>query len=484
MSSTELAVSPKKKSTKQKMEQIVSSDDDESSSNGVTNGCNLECSESNNEEEEQQQAADNSNKTNDCVVVDVDVDDVTNPMSETNSVSSEVAADEGPETPQADEGGGGGFIKSNLSLNLNEILATSDDKSALPKNKKFLESSDDQIINQIFFQTITVTPTTDDDVLNDCKFLSSDNTPLTPNSEAELLVGPADFFNRKIDEDETFDTTFTDTADNYQENDGNLCSLNDNFNDNYCSFSSIDYNAPDGNRTPTQQSPQESDLLLAADSFLDTYAEQMRSQRPSIVIDCYDSDSSEKNDSNNDEPAAAANSNEEEEEEEEVVVAGSEKINDYCFYFDQTIEEDDDDACYISGSGIDDENESSAALDGALNGFEMMSTAMPIANVANESLITTTNGKAEIAQEEEQEELLDECLEPNDELLFNDAAVVDDVDKSLASEEELEDEDEEEEGEAADDDDGDDDDEGVINESCISVNVSSLASNHYAFPTH
>ncbi|CRK98634.1 CLUMA_CG012465, isoform A [Clunio marinus] len=345
MSSTEIAVSPTKKTTKKSV------------SNGVTNGCNLmdnsECSNSDNDDEstDQQTLITNLSETNkDChadvcmeplLIQDCSVECPTNPINETNQVLSDNSPSkdlvntvksceeeddgEGQEseetTPTADGGDGGGFMKANMSLNLN------DDKN-MPKNKKFLESSDDQIINQIFFSTITVTPTTDDDML-DSKFLSSDNTPLTPSEiDPELLVGPVDFFNQKIDEDETFDTTFTDTAENYHENDdGNLCSLNDNFNENYCSFSSIDYNT---NAPLQQESPENPNDLLQPDNFLGDYAEIMRQQRPSIVIDCYDSDSNSKTDEDN-------------------VVVGEAKINDYCFYFDQTIEEDDDDACYLNG---------------------------------------------------------------------------------------------------------------------------------------
>lgn len=351
----------------------------------------------------------------------------TNPINETNCVFSDESlgatvdlidvVDEAQQPPQMDEEsstdqGGGGFIKSNLSLNLNDIL--SDDKN-MPKNKKFLESSDDQIINQIFFSTITVTPTTDDDVL-DSKFLSSDNTPLTPNEidpdDPELLVGPADFFNRKIDEDETFDTTFTDTADNYQENDGNLCSLNDNFNENYCSFSSIDYNT---NGQPPAESPENPNELLQPDHFLGNYAEQMRQQRPSIVIDCYDSDSNSDKNSQTDED----------------VVVGEAKINDYCFYFDQTIEEDDDDACYLNGVGD--------------NGDEDIHTDV-LEGETLEKFANSDDGKLP-------EDEVDECFDTEEEIFNDDEELPNepDDDKSLAS---------------------DEDDEGVINESCISVNVS------------
>lgn len=403
MSSTEIAVSPTKKATKK----IVSS--------AVTNGCDLmdnsECGNGDNDDEsaDEQTLITNLSETNkDChvdacmepLLIQNCVDEFsTNPINDTNCVFSE------PDdvTPTSDEGGGGGggFIKSNLSLNLNDM----------PKNKKFLESSDDQIINQIFFSTITVTPTTDDDVL-DSKFLNSDNTPLTPNEadeDAELCA--ADFFNRKIDED---DTTFTDTVDNYHD-EANLCSLNDNFDNNFCSFSSIDYNTNGGAQT---ESPNE---LLQPESFLGGYAEQMRQQRPSIVIDCYDSDSNSEKNSQTDDDAN--------------VVVGEEKINDYCFYFDQTIEEDDDDACYLNNVCDDDLEDvhSDSKENRSLEGETV------------ENFATNDDGK--MLDE------VDECFDTEDEIFNDDEELPNecDDDKSLAS---------------------DEDDEGVINESCISVNVS------------
>jgi hypothetical protein len=436
MSSTEIAVSPTKKLSTQKMEQIVSS--------GVTNGCNLmdniECSNGDNDDESvnQQTLITNLSETNKDYHVDACMEPLLiqncvdefsiNPINEPNCVFSDEnhvetndlidinetqqQEDIGPKD-QGDSGGGG-FMKSNMSLNLNDIL--NDDK-IMPKNKKFLESSDDQIINQIFFSTITVTPTTDDDVL-DSKFLS-DNTPLTPTEvdDPELLVGTVDFFNRKIDEDETFDTTFTDTADNYQENDGNLCSLNDNFNENYCSFSSIDYNTNGQPEQLDEESPENPNELLQPENFLGDYAEQMRQQRPSIVIECYDSDSNSDKNSKTDE-----------------IAFGEQKINDYCFYFDQTIEEDDnDDACYLVGAGetLEDNNSNE-------NDFFERETD----NFATKEVLD--------------EEDIDECFDTEEEI-FNEEAEDEEMhnesddDKSLASE----------------------DDEGVINESCLSVNVSS-----------
>lgn len=332
MSSTEVAVSPTKKKTKQqKVDQIVSNDND-----SVTNGCNImnnddvnECNNGDEELESQMTLINNLYDTNnkECHVEDASMEPLLiqdcvsddNDFVVTNKINS-----------SCDEGGGGGDdetkqLPSNLTLN----LARSDN---MPKNKKFLDSSEDQIMNQIFFQTISVTPTAEDidDILNSRQFISSDvNTPLTPN---------LDFFNRKIEEDEAFDMTYTDTVDNYQldENDPNLCSLNDNFNENYCSFSSIDYNPTNvnNNNNNSMQQDDVEDVLLQPDSFLGEYAEQMRKQRPSIVIDCYD-DSDNSNEVKDDivEGASVKCSSEEGREE---------KIKDYCFYFDQTIEEDDD----------------------------------------------------------------------------------------------------------------------------------------------
>lgn len=451
MSSTEIAVSPTKKSTKkQKSEQIVSS--------GVTNGSNLldniECNSANINDDEsvnEQTVINNPNETNkDChvdacmepLLIQNCVDEfATNPINDANCLynndiscspiqtddlldlmnlndDDEVVTAAAEENP-TDEGGGDGvgFIKTNLSLNLNEILC--DDKN-LPKNKKFLESSDDQMVG-LFFSTITVTPTTDDDILVS-SFLCNDNTPITPTDvDAEMVVGPVDFFNRKIDEDDTFDTTFTDTADNYQENETNLCSLNDNFNENYCSFSSIDYKV---DKEPQNESSVGNEFLQP-DTFLGDCAGQMRQQRPSIVIDCYDSDS-DKNSKSDDVVVD--------------VVLGEAKINDYCFYFDQTIEEDDDDACYVNG--LSDHLEGHVHTKEEDNVFEESET---------ENLIANKNGKT---LDEENPDDIDECFETEEEI-FNDEDLANegDDDKSLASQDE-------------------DDDEGVINESCMSVNVS------------
>lgn len=404
MSSTEIVLSPKKKAAK---DSIVSSD-------SVTNGCevlnNVECSNGDNDDESA--LITNLSETNKDCQADADMEPLliqnladefsANQINETNNVLSDDSHGDDNEAQEHD--GGGGFIKSNLSLNLNELMK--DDN--MPKNKKFLESSDDQIINQIFFSTISVTPTAEDDVLAS-KFISNNNTPLTPNEiDAELLEGPVDFFNRKIDEDESLDTTFTDYQ-NYQENDGNLCSLNDNFTENYCSFSSVDYN-PAGPQQNDDESPGNPCELLQPESFLGNYGELMRQQRPSIVIDCYDSDSNSEKNSQTDDDVN--------------VVVGEEKINDYCFYFDQTIEEDDDDACYLNGGDNSDEVQSGSIED---------------------KIATDENGK-------ELDEV-DECFETEEEIFNDDEALPNELDddKSLAS---------------------DEDDEGVINESCISVNVS------------
>lgn len=315
MSSTEVAVSPTKKKTKQqKMDQIVSSGDS-------VNECN--------NDDEESTLINNLNDTNnkeshvECMeplLIQDCVSDENN-FVVTNTINSS----------RCDKGGGGDGEDETAkppSTNLTLNLASSDN---MPKNKKFLDSSEDQIMNQIFFQTISVTPTADDieDILNSRQFVTSDSTtPLTPN---------LDFFNRKIEEDEAFDMTYTDTADNYQldENDPNLCSLNDNFNENYCSFSSIDYNTTNvhNENTSMQQDDDADDLLLQPDKFLGEYAEQMRQQRPSIVIDCYDDSD------NSNEAVEKVNAKEESSPEEG---GGGGKIKDYCFYFDQTIEEDDD----------------------------------------------------------------------------------------------------------------------------------------------
>lgn len=345
MSSTEVAVSPTKKKTKQqKVDQIVSSGD-ESVTNGNNTMSNDDVNECNDEESESQMTLiNNLNDTNnkeshvqDACMEPLLIQDCVSDESDfvvTNTINS-----------SCDEGGGGADASAKqLPLTLN--LACSDNT---PKNKKFLDSSEDQIMNQIFFQTISVTPTADDieDILNSRQFISSDsNTPLTPT---------LDFFNRKIDEDEAFDMAFT-------ESDPNLCSLNDNFNDNYCSFSSIDYNTTN---VLNNVQPDDSDDLLQPDTFLGEYAEQMRQQRPSIVIDCYDSD----------------NSNEEMAEQEVVVTAAKSgstdstgesegKVKDYCFYFDQTIEEDDD--VLLDNGSSAGQLENGKTLDKELQGEECL----------------------------------------------------------------------------------------------------------------
>jgi hypothetical protein len=224
---------------------------------------------------------------------------------------------------------GGGFVKANFSLNFKNDSTINDKKQEFvnsSKNKKFLESDDDQFMNQIFFQTITITPTTDEDVLlANSKILNDNNEVLTfSKTESILNFEPVNFFSCKIDEDETFDPNYLESVEHCPENDGeNLCSLNEN----YCSFSSIDYNID--NIQLTQESQTDHQLesenrKLQPETILCAYDDQMLKQRPSIVIDCYDSDS----------------------KTEENIVSADDKVNDCCFYFDQTIEEDDGDATY------------------------------------------------------------------------------------------------------------------------------------------
>lgn len=451
MSSTEVAVSPTKKKTKQQnMDQIVSS--------GNTNGCNDECY-NDSESESQQTLINNLNDTNnkECHVNDDDacmepllIQDcandndekfvVTNPINtEINSVHSDdnnsnSSSSDMPfndqNSPNDDGGGGGGenalFAKPNLCLNL-----ASDDK--MPKNKKFLDSSEDQIMNQIFFQTISVTPTTEEEILGGSKF--SESTP-------DERLQPVDFFNRKIDED---DTTYTDTADSYQEeNDGNLCSLNDNFNDNYCSFSSIDYNPTNIRNNNKQQDEAEVDSLLQPDTFLGEYAEQMRKQRPSIVIDCYDDSDNSKATDEDDEEAGKGGCQNENNAAAASVVIGSEKINDYCFYFDQTIEEDDDDAYINDGSAG---GEGLAAISGDLDLDVDIGDAvikeMENGKTLDHDVVMMMQGEEDECFETEEEEEEDE--EDDDDYGNENATNNDGSEKSVS------------------------DDEGVINES---VNVS------------
>jgi hypothetical protein len=431
MSSAEVAVSPTKKKTKQQnMDQIVSSENVMNNDDEIDE-CNNN-DDDNDETRNQQTLINNLNDTNnkECHVDDACMEPlliqdcvnceecVTNPInnetSSENSSSSDIPFNDS--SPNEDGGGGGDEIKPNLTLNL------ASDKT--PKNKKFLDSSEDQIMNQIFFQTISVTPTADDDILGSSKFLSSETSPLTPVERLQ----PVDFFNRKIDEDETFDTTYTDTADNYQEenDDANLCSLSDNFNENYCSFSSIDYNPTNVcNNNNNKNDEGESDLLQP-DTFLGEYAEQMRKQRPSIVIDCYD-DSDNSKGTDNEEGGGKAT----------VVVLGNEKINDYCFYFDQTIEEDDDDACYVNGS------DAGEAISERVGGHEDESS----------SAVNLENGKTldhDVVMMMQGEED-DECFETEEDDYYGNEEATNDSD--------------------APDDKSVSDDEGVINES---VNVSGL----------
>lgn len=343
MSSTEVAISPTKKKTKQQnMDQIVSSEN--------TNGCNDVCFNDIESENQQKTLINNLNDTNnkechvddacmeplliqDCVNDNNDekfvVTNISNSVhSDDNSNSSSSDMPFNDQNSPNDEGGGGhDNNKPNLCLKLN--LESGGDN--IPKNKKFLDSSEDQIMNQIFFQTISVTPTTEDEILGSSKFLSNENTPM------EERLQPVDFFNRKIDEDDTF-----------EDKDPNLCSLNDNFSENYCSFSSIDYNPTNIRNNLSDEGGEPDSELLQPDTFLGEYAETMRQQRPSIVIDCYDDSDNSKTGSDDENDGGRCRKI----KNSSVVILGNEKINDYCFYFDQTIEEDDDDA-YIQ-EGTDD----------------------------------------------------------------------------------------------------------------------------------
>lgn len=424
MSSTEI-VSPTKKNSKS--EQIVSS--------GETNGSslmdNIESSTDNNDDETKQKQLfiTNLSETNKDCLEDVCMEPIllqncvaefsTNLINESQCVfSDDSQADvidqseiqrQTNEESHTDQGGGDGceFKKLNLSLSLN----TTENIPDIPKNKKFLESSDDQI-NQIFFSTIAVTPS-EEDVL-DSKCLS-DNAQLTQtemdDSELASPVDPADFFNRKIDEDETFDTTFTDTADNYQDHDVNLCSLNDNFNENYCSFSSIDYNTYGQHQQSDDATLENPNEPIQKENFFGGYAEQMRQQRPSIVIDCYDSDSNSDDNIKSDK-----------------VIVCEEEIN--CFYFDQTVEYDDEDAYEL--------NDANETVEDIITSKE---------NITEEKTVTLDTKENEEAQEKED---TDECFDTEDEENCDTEEVEDEEMISQSSEE----------------------DEGVINESCLSVNVS------------
>lgn len=291
---------------------------------------------------------------------------------------------------------GGGFIKANLSLDLKNVPTTNDKDELVKssKNKKFLES-DDQFMNQIFFQTIChITPTTDDDILvANSKLLDDNNGVLRiSKTECDLNFEPVDFFSCKIDEDETI------------ENDGeNLCSLNEN----YCSFSSIDYNTDNIQLTPQKNQADdqlEENKKLQPETLLCEYADQILKQRPSIVIDCYDSDS----------------------KTEENIVSADEKINDYCFYFDQTIEEDDGDASYN--------------IDASKN-----------MNSKNKIIELETSNNSFDKVNEQEENFKDKCSEIDEDLISSNDENEEDEIQSVASH---------------------DDEGGVDTESCLSVNVS------------
>lgn len=331
-------------------------------SNGNGVNTNNECNNNDDDEKPltEESNENETNQTNQLIETNEDSTTEADDGIDEDSLSGQNAGEESPEPQEEEEGG---FIKNNLTLNL-DILT---DESGVPKNKKFLESSEDQFINQIFFQTITVTPTTDEDFI-DSKFMGKNiANPLTATvtsseedegEQGETPLEPVDFFSKKIEED-IEDTTYTDTADNYQENDANLCSLNDNFNDNYCSFSSIDYQAQQGQGSAEKNSGSE-DQVEDEDEFL-LLDEHLKHQRPSIIIDCYDDDiENENSEKENSEKEISEKEISEKENSQAVIDTednedGEGKINNYCFYFDQTIEEDDeenDDVVYVNGNNL------------------------------------------------------------------------------------------------------------------------------------
>lgn len=193
-------------------------------------------------------------------------------------------------------------IKSSLSLNLNE--------SELPKNKTFLESADDQIINKIFFQTITNTPTNDDETFPEIVF-------------PELAI--------KAEEE---DSIYTDSIGNYQDNEPNQCSLNDNFDENYCSFNSTELQ-PTALEKVIDSLPCNLELTNTEEYEKQLFAMQLKNQKPSIVVDFYDDT---------------------QELEGSIKKRSESKMENYCFYFDQTIEEDEDEDIKIPGYQLGFEN--------------------------------------------------------------------------------------------------------------------------------
>lgn len=267
------------------------------------------------------------NETNQNVV-ETNISDSSEPK--TNSTNNDLEPD---------------FVKNSLTLNL--------DDEAIPKNKKFLDLSEDLIVNQFFSQTIAITPSTEDDYID--RTFSPNNSS---NSTSVVAVEAIDFFTQKVEED---DITYTDTVDNYQEqeNEANMCSLNDNFNENYCSFSSIDYqpvaDKENANNEKTEQETTEEETEINNENEIsDDYenclmTEHFKHQRPSIIIDCYDDEEivksdNELKDSSNSEIKSNNNSQEDQ------------NIKDYCFYFDQTIEEDDDevnDIVFLEGANVE-----------------------------------------------------------------------------------------------------------------------------------
>lgn len=424
MSSTEVVTSKKNKQ-KLEQQQIVSSE--------ISNRCDVDDNETiNSQILSNKNVPDTTNK--DCQI-DVcmeplliqDCVNATNKINETKGLFSD--ASESPNDPISvydiitnnDEicnndiidniqensaiiDSGGGFMKANLSLNLKNVPTTNDNDELVnpSKNKKFLES-DDQFMNQIFFQTITITPTTDEDILlANSKLLDDNNGALTfSKTECDLNFEPVDFFSCKIDEDETFDPNYVESIENCPENDGeNLCSLNEN----YCSFSSIDYNTDNIQLTQENQADDQlEENKKLQPELLCEYADQMLKQRPSIVIDCYDSDS----------------------KTEENIVSADEKINDYCFYFDQTIEEDDGDATYNTDASKNmNSKDKIIELETSNNSFDKVN--------------------------EPEEDFKDKCSEIDEDVISSNDESEKDEKQSVAS----------------------DDDEGVDNESCLSVNVS------------
>lgn len=415
------SITSKKSKEKLEQQQIVS--------NEITNGCDFEDNESVNSQIITNKNVPDTNIKDcqvdvcmeplliqDCVDATNEINetddlfcDTNNPVSVCDSIESNnelcnnIANDVQENSAIIDSGGG--FMKANLSLNLKNVPASNEIHELVnpSKIKKFLES-DDQIMNQIFFQTITITPTTDEDILlTNSKILNDNNVALSSSEiDNDLNIEAVNFFNCKIDEDELFEPNYSDSVEIEGEN---LCSLNEN----YCSFSSIDYNTANIKLTQEKQADNQlpENEVIEHENLICEYADQMLKQRPSIVIDCYDSDSKT--------------------EEENVASADEKKINqDYCFYFDQTIEEDDGDVCY----NIDTMSKNTIGKD----------------KICDTEASNSCNEKVNA---QEKNDCKDECLEIEEvEISSNDESEIDDGQST------------------------DVDDEGVLNESCLSVNVS------------